>query len=65
MKKMTKKSLEELARIMPVLSEFEQTQFMGGDTYYMDQFGRITGKKETGGPDVIHTADSAGYDPDS
>lgn len=41
MKKLTKSSLEELAQTMPVLSEQEQSLYVGGDIYIMDQNGRI------------------------
>lgn len=41
MKKLTRISLDELAQVMPVLSEWEQKQFVGGDIFYMDRFGRI------------------------
>ena len=36
MKKLTKKSLEELAQVMPVLSEVEMRECVGGDIVYIN-----------------------------
>lgn len=41
MKKLTKSSLEELAQTMPVLSEQEQSMYVGGDIYIMDARGNL------------------------
>lgn len=41
MKKIIKKNLDELARIMPVLSEYEQQRFVGGKVVLMDENGYI------------------------
>jgi hypothetical protein len=50
MKKITKKSLDELAEIMPVLSEKNQHECVGG-YYYVDENG--SGYLETSGSDMI------------
>lgn len=42
MKKLTKKSLDELARVMPVISEAKQRVFFGG-TWYYDTSGTLVG----------------------
>lgn len=39
MKKLTKKSLEELAQVMPVLSEVEMRECVGGDIVYINADG--------------------------
>lgn len=41
MKKLTKMNLDELAKVMPVLSEVEQRQFVGGDLVIIDRKGFI------------------------
>lgn len=41
MKKLTKKSLEELAKVMPVLSEMEMRSHVGGDHYYFSSEGKL------------------------
>lgn len=41
MKKLTKKSLEELAQVMPVLSEMEMRECVGGDIIHMLSNGGI------------------------
>ena len=41
MKKLTKKSLEELAQVMPVLSEVEMRECVGGDIIRMGLDGTI------------------------
>ena len=43
MKKLTKKSLRELAVIMPQLSEVEQRDFVGGDVIVVDKDGHYLG----------------------
>lgn len=47
MKKVTKKSLDELARIMPALSEEEQRSYVGG-TWYFDVSGAFLEQVGTG-----------------
>lgn len=41
MKKLTKSSLAELAKQMPVLSESEQSTYIGGDIFIIDRNGYI------------------------
>ena len=47
MKKLTKKSLEELAQVMPVLSEIEMRECIGGDVIHMLADGHIIGITQT------------------
>lgn len=55
MKKLTKSSLEELAQTMPVLSEQEQSLYVGGDIYIMDQNGRIIDTQSSSTAWVVDT----------
>lgn len=47
MRKLTRKNLDELAKVMPVISEVEQRMFVGGgigtldDPYTMEEFERM------------------------
>lgn len=41
MKTITKKSLEELAKEMPVIEEFEMRQVIGGDKYVFNEMGAL------------------------
>lgn len=43
MKKLTKKSLKELAKVMPVLSEMEMREYVGGDIIYLNEDGTFSG----------------------
>ena len=47
MKKLSRKNLDELAKVMPVLSETEQRMFVGG-TVYCDLSGNYLGKVGAG-----------------
>lgn len=47
MKKLSRKNLDELAKVMPVLSETEQKAFVGG-TVYCDLSGNYLGKVGVG-----------------
>ncbi|MEG1580475.1 MAG: JAB-like toxin 1 domain-containing protein [Bacteroidaceae bacterium] len=53
MKKLTKSNLEELAKVMPVLSEEEQKEYVGGDLIYMNRAGQIMDRTIQDGADVI------------
>lgn len=48
MKKVTKMSLRDLAKEMPVLSELEQSAFIGGDTLIFDKKGHYVKTIEDG-----------------
>lgn len=54
MKKITKKSLDELAKVMPPMSEQEQRSFIGGERYYSPS-GVFLGK--VGSSDQIRIVD--------
>ncbi|MEG1729959.1 MAG: hypothetical protein RR280_10520, partial [Bacteroidaceae bacterium] len=41
MKRITKSNLEELAKVMPVLSEEEQKEYVGGQVYELRQDGTL------------------------
>lgn len=41
MKELKKKNLETLAKIMPVISEVEQSIYIGGDLYQVNLFGSV------------------------
>ena len=47
MKKLTKKSLEELAQVMPVLSEMEMRECIGGDMIILNREGQILSTGDT------------------
>ncbi len=58
MKKLTRSSLEELAKEMPVLSEVEQQIYIGGDIVEMDANGHFLRRIEKDGPDQIYVGPS-------
>ena len=53
MRKLTKSNLEELAKVMPVLSEEEQKGYVGGNIFYLDRAGHIMETVIADGPDII------------
>lgn len=46
MKKNSSFNLEELAKVMPVLTEKEQSTFIGGDRYLFNRSGKLVGQEE-------------------
>lgn len=52
MKKLTKKSLDELAKQMPSVSELEQQSLIGG-SFYFDQAGNFVGTHGAGNDIII------------
>lgn len=59
MKKLTKSSIEELKQEMPVMSEEDQREIVGGAHIYSDYHGEFLGTDDTGDDQIIIMGESA------